>query len=136
MARSKGKSQDNSSGQRPPSDGGKYSKPRLTWVNPYLDKGDREWLSSHVEQLADVVLEFLDALPDTASVTTKMDDQSGRFLSSLVFSADDARNPSHALSMRGSTRLDSIYALAYVYDVKLKGQLSDDISSEVDGRWG
>lgn len=136
MARSKKDHPNTGSSERSSGNARRQFGNPLTWVNPYLDKDDQQWLLANSDKLPDVVCEFLDGAPETVSISSKVDHQSGRWLASVVCSPDDIANANHAVSMRGSTRLDALYALAYVCDFKLKWEFTDGGSTDAPGRWG
>lgn len=108
----------------------------VKWVNAYLDETDRQWLGNHVHELASFVVEFVDALPEGYTLSTKFEHTSGKYLASLICSDSGDGNSGYAVSMRGTTRLDSIYALAYVVGEKLKWSLAASDGSGDTGRWG
>lgn len=110
-------------------------KSKLRWVNPYLDTKDIAWLNDNYDKLALIVCEFLDALPEGYTVSSKMDYHSGRFSATCVCENGDLPNNGMALSLRGATRIDALYALAYAHDFKLKGIWAGAGDSD-NARWG
>lgn len=108
----------------------------VNWVNPYLDASDKQWLTDHVHELAAVVIEFVDALPEGWSLSSKFDYQSSHWLSAVVCNPADGKGLGYACSMRGATRLDSLFALAYVVGEKLKWDLASSATGDDMGRWG
>lgn len=136
MARNKTSKQQTSDQQRSDNQSRWGTKPKLTWINPRLDASDREWLESHDNELPVVVCDFIDAIPETASLSSKYDADSTRYLSTLIFAPDDPRSPNVAISFRGASRLDSLYALAYLVGEKLAWDFGDTPTDENLGRWG
>lgn len=108
----------------------------VQWVNPYLDNNDKRWLEDNYKQCNELVLEFVDALSETASLSSKYDSRSDRWLASVVFTGDGDPNNGWAVSMRGATRIDSLYALSYVVGVKLGWKVANSSEGTDLGKWG
>lgn len=131
----------NSTGKQPASQptSGKArwgDKSPIKWVNGYLNAADVEWLVAHDKQCADLVLEFIDALPEAATFSCKYESNSDRYLASIVFTGDGDPNDGWGCSMRGATRVDAIYALAYIVAEKYKWSLGTVDERNGNTRWG
>ena len=136
MARSKRNSGSPADSERPNDRAGRFTQSTVRWINPYLDKGDVSWLDSHDSELPIFVCDFVDAIPETANLSVKYDDRSGRYNAVIIYSADDPTNPGIAVSCRAATRIDALFALAYVVGEKYKWQLPAADQDQPGGRWG
>lgn len=105
---------------------GKKSKPSGSgrnirrWISTYLDKDDLSWLESQRTNMFSIVFEFLADLPETYNLSSKFDDKTDRWLSTLICADSNDPNDGLALTSRASTRALSLYALAYICVFKLE----------------
>lgn len=118
----------------PASEGNKPA--RLQWVNPYLGDVDKSWLKSNSSDLLAWVGELLDNLSSGESLSTWFDYDAHRYVASV--SCRDPQSPNHgfAISIRGATRLDALYALAYLVRVRFDGAAWNGDTSEDGDPWG
>lgn len=119
------------------------SKPRsgnwqqdVRWINPYLGDTDIKWLEDNEPELTHIVMDFVDELPETYHLSSKPDTASPKFLAVLICSGDGDPNAGIALSIRGSTRVDALYALAYYVAHKMAWKLGTAAGSSGTSRWG
>lgn len=108
---------------------------KLRWINPYLDQTDVEWLKANHLDIAVVILDFLDGLPETCNLSAKYDNKTDRWLATVIYSSDDPTYSDTAVSIRGATRSDALYALAYVVVEKYADGLPEGDAAPT-GRWG
>lgn len=115
------------------SKGNSYSD--LKWVNPNINDADKDWLKTHVDDIADYVCELFESLSEGHTITSKYDSYTSRFLTTIV--CNDAHSPNFgcAFSVRGATRVDSLYAAAYCHFVKYERVWFVDGGDALD-RWG
>jgi len=112
-----------------------FERTRLNWVSCYFDLPDREWLASEDHNYSLHICGFLDGLPLSYTVSSKYDSSTDRWLSTCICNDPSDVNHNSALTARGATRLDSLFALAYSHDYKLKGVWGGSADTDL-GRWG
>lgn len=137
MARNRGSEKQSGNDAQSSSGASKWrNRNPVRWVNGYLNKDDIEWLVANDKHINDLVLEFIDALSDAASLSCKYEASSDKYLAAVVFTGDGDPNDGWACSMRGSNRVDALYALAYVVAEKYKWKLGTAGDDTSNGRWG
>ena len=110
-------------------------KSNLTWVNPYLNTGDKKWLSDNIDQLPVQICALLDKVDEHHNLSIKFDRYSKRFLATFICNDSESLNAQCAISVRGATATDATYALAYCVLVKMPEKWSDS-NDAVGSRWG
>lgn len=115
---------------------GKSGYRKFTFLAPYLDANDKLWLRDNIDNYGSVVCLLLEQCTSTLRLSLKFDDGSSRFLAVLFDDSGDVKQPGTALSVRGATAADAIYALAYLHCYKLSDGWAAEIDPEHIDPWG
>lgn len=109
--------------------------PKPKYVNVYLNEQDCEWLESNYATANDYFTDFVDTLPTTYGISLYQDSTSGKW--NAILSCNDDFDPNNGckLSVRVSSAVDALYALAYAHDVKFEGKWGNGTGSAAS-RWG
>ncbi len=99
--------------------GKSYNAGNLTWVPTSLNDADKRWLSANNDHAHEYIFALLDSLSRGYTLSSKYDDKSDRWLSTIICSDESDPHYSCALAVRGKTRVISAYILAYIHMVKL-----------------
>jgi len=127
-----------SNAKRPPDrdkDNAERRKPAykpLVWVSPYISEQDRVWLKRNSDSIPAVICRFLDELPLGYSVSCKYDNKSERWLAMCVCNEPNDVNDGCALTARASTRVKSLFILAYLHLMALEGNWGAASADEDD----
>lgn len=108
----------------------------LQWVVSSLDSDDKGWLKDNSNHALEYVGEFLEELTFEFTLSVKREDKSGRYLATLVCTAAEHPGAGCAMSSRGSTAFNSIFALAYLAEVKYTGEWWSRAGGGDDDPWG
>lgn len=114
-----------------PADSGKsgFSGQRLQFVDGYLDKDDLAWLENNAEGADSLILDLITESGDYGGLSCKFDEKSGKYLAILFGGSTPDFNSGFALTSRGSSPIDALYALAYKHIVKFRRGWSSFASS-------
>lgn len=108
----------------------------LQWVSANLNSGDKDWLRANVNHAMEFVAELLEELDESFSLSVKFDDKSRKYLSVLVCTAAEHEGAGCAISMRGATPFDSLYALAYYVGARSSEPWWVGAGNEFSDPWG
>jgi hypothetical protein len=114
--------------------GGAYRK--FTFIAPYLDQNDKLWLRDNLDNYAHVVCLAMEQFPLHLRLSVKFDNASSRWLAILFDDSGDPKSQGVALSVRGATAIDAVYALAYLHCYKLSGGWSLETDAADTDPWG
>lgn len=92
------------------------------WLSPHLAEEDQIWLRDHYDNVAEFILSTLGELPAGYDLSSKFDDRTDRWLTTLKCIRVDDPNKGIAITGRGSTRVNSVYTCLYIAAVKLEWQ--------------
>lgn len=109
---------------------------KLQWVASSLDAGDKEWLRNNANHSLEYVGEFLEDLSPSFTLSVKPEDRSGRYLATLVCTDKEHDGAGCALSSRGSTSFNALYALAYLALGKWPEPWWQQAGNDLDDLWG
>lgn len=117
---------------------GKSASRSVEFVNCHLDTNDKDWLRSTSNDSPACVSEFLLGLTETERLSVKFDPKSLRFVAYLFEDSLHSPNTGCALTVRGATAHDALFALAYCHKYKFAfewGNGTDDVGADIDP-WG
>lgn len=98
-----------------------YVRPnQLRWLSPYLDEKDQIWLQAELDNLAEFIFGRIAELPVGYTLSSKFDDRTDRWLTTIICDRVDDPNRGIAVTGRGSTRINSLYTCFYIAAVKLE----------------
>lgn len=86
---------------------------KLQWGSPYLSVEDKQWLQDHLDELPELVAWFLSSVESGDVITTKYDQSTKRWLTTIVCKNANHEAGGRALSFRGSSAFNSLVAMAY-----------------------
>jgi hypothetical protein len=98
------------------------------WLSPNLTSEDKAWLAANVNRLPEYICGFLHDAGRGYTVSCKFDQNTDRWLSTIICNDDTDGNFSVAVTGRGSTRINSLYTLAYLVVGVLQWEFTDDDS--------
>lgn len=106
----------------------------VKWVNPYTNEDDVQWLEDHADTQHIIICEFLAALIPGYNLSNKYDYKSERYIAAIVCVDTGDGNAGFAVSARGATPIDALYALAYICTIKLEWVFSEGATGTT-ARW-
>lgn len=109
---------------------------QLQWVVSSLDAGDKKWLRDNINHSLEYVGEFVTNLTPSFTLTLKFEDRAQRYLATLVCTDSEHPAASMALSCRGATPFDALYAMAYLADGKYDTPWWQNGIGGMDDPWG
>jgi len=92
----------------------------LTWISPSINDADKRWLSANSDAAPEHIFTFMGRLSAAYTLSSKYDDRTERWLTSLICTDEHHENFGCALTARGKSREVSIFILAYLFMVKLE----------------
>lgn len=132
MTAAKGKSKrEKQSGSQARSSG----RVSTRWINPTFNDQDVRWLTDNADNALGVCAEFYTAMPEGYSIVSKYNFHEDRWHGQCFCNSADDPNENVAVSVRGATRLDALYALAYAILHKLPPEWEGAVSDS-NARWG
>ncbi len=107
----------------------------VRWFNPSPTDGDKLWLDDNSDQLVELGLSVLDAVPEDGRLTVKYDVDSTRWLAILFLRSNEEGYEMDAMSVRGASAFDALCLLAYFHFTKYDEAWVQD-PDQPRGRWG
>lgn len=93
---------------------------RLQFVDGYLDKDDLAWLEDHASESDALILDLITESGNYGGMSCKFDEKSGKYLAILFGGGTPEFNSGYALTSRGASPIDALYALAYKHLIKFR----------------
>lgn len=92
---------------------------KYDFVSVYLSVEDKQWLESNRSRALEYICQLIESLSDTYKLSCNFDSHSGRYLATLTCRVPNHPNSGLIMAIRGSTELNSLYALSYSHFEKL-----------------
>lgn len=109
---------------------------KLVWLSTYLQKDDVKWLQDNYDGVLDAVSRLFIEAGDGSQISVKPDSASPKFLATYI-SVGISTGRKYAVSIRGTTRIDALYALYYFVAVRYAWDLEGGAgSTDTELNWG
>lgn len=118
-----------------PDPAGSQSPNRLNWINVNLSNEDEIWLSDNWDSSTSLLADFIAESDDYGGLSVKEDKNGGGKLAILYGGETPETFAGYALTGRGTTAYDALYALAYKHLIKL-GRKWPTQGTAAKGRFG
>lgn len=109
---------------------------KFDFITPYLGQDDKQWLRDHYDNLPVIVCNLVEQLASHHRFSLKRDESSGRWLAVLFDDSGEKSEPGTAMSVRGATPIDAIYALAYLHIYRFPEGWSSKPLTDDNDPWG